>query len=371
MTDNIIADSVEKLFSSEVTREHIIRSEKGEFQQKLWELARASGLPEVMTAEKSGGIEADWSTTAPLFMALGYYQVPLPIAETSIASFLLSAGGTYTASGISEGPIALVDEKQSQTIRANSNGTQLSGIANNVNWAQHSSYALIGLQQDFLALVALNQPGVEIRPAQDLSGMACNQVVLTNAKVDATFQCPWPELTSPVRTCGAVARSAMMVGALEFLLEQSIQYAQDRIQFGKPIGSHQAIQHQLAELAREFSTARVATLSACKDMPSVSASTGGRQASFSAAVAKIRAGDAATRGTYIAHQVHGAIGFTYEHSLNFATRRLWAWRQDFGTSAWWAQKLGESFLTASAEQFWPAITQRTTPTPMSINEVAA
>ena len=65
-----------------------------------------------------------------------------------------------------------------------------------------------------------------------------------------------------------------------------------------------------------------------------------------------------SRGAAIAHQVHGAIGFTHEHSLHFATRRLWAWREEFGADAWWAERLGQAAIAAGAAGFWPALTQR-------------
>jgi acyl-CoA dehydrogenase len=79
---------------------------------------------------------------------------------------------------------------------------------------------------------------------------------------------------------------------------------------------------------------------------------------FSAAVAKVRCGEAATRATGIAHQVHGAIGFTHDHALHFATRRLWAWREEFGSDAWWAQRLGRAAIQARGPAFWPSVTQR-------------
>ena len=73
---------------------------------------------------------------------------------------------------------------------------------------------------------------------------------------------------------------------------------------------------------------------------------------------KVRTGEAATRGTAIAHQVHGAIGFTHEHALHFATRRLWAWREEFGTDAQWAAELGRAAIHARATGFWPGLTRK-------------
>ena len=148
--------------------------------------------------------------------------------------------------------------------------------------------------------------------------------------------------------------------ALEWLLEQSVQYANDRVQFGKPIGRYQAIQQQLALLAGDVAASRVAAIVAATDAPS-SSRPASAQAVFSAAVAKARVGESATRGTSIAHQVHGAIGFTHEHQLHFATRRLWAWREEFGSDAWWAERLGQAAIQSAAAGFWPALTARQFP----------
>jgi len=72
----------------------------------------------------------------------------------------------------------------------------------------------------------------------------------------------------------------------------------------------------------------------------------------------VRAGEAAGLGAGIAHQVHGAIGFTYEHSLHFATRRLWSWRAEFGSESQWAQVLGRAIAARGANQLWPDLTTR-------------
>jgi acyl-CoA dehydrogenase len=156
---------------------------------------------------------------------------------------------------------------------------------------------------------------------------------------------------------GALARCMAMVGALESVLAQSVQYAGERVQFGKPIGRNQAIQHALAQLAGDVVAARMATLAAAADAPAAHGRDAGA-ALFSVAVAKVRCGEAATRATGTAHQVHGAIGFTHEHALHFATRRLWAWREEFGSDADWARDLGRAAVRRRAAGFWPGITDR-------------
>nr|MBF0683999.1 acyl-CoA dehydrogenase [Pseudomonas sp.] len=121
------------------------------------------------------------------------------------------------------------------------------------------------------------------------------------------------------------------------------------------------IQQQLAVLAGQVVTARSAAYVAFRDLPHIGRLESPR-AEFSVAAAKICAGEAVRKGTSIAHQVHGAIGFTYEHSLNFATRRLWTWRGEFGNAAWWAERLGRAFVKAGADRFWENLTDRTIPT---------
>jgi len=77
------------------------------------------------------------------------------------------------------------------------------------------------------------------------------------------------------------------------------------------------------------------------------------------AVAKVRVGEAAGNGAAIAHQVHGAMGFTYEHSLHHSTRRLWAWREEFGNETLWAGRLGRLIAEHGAGELWPFITEGT------------
>src|SRR5439155_1743389 len=125
---------------------------------------------------------------------------------------------------------------------------------------------------------------------------------------------------------GALARSPQIAGGLDYLLRQASQYATERRQFGKPIGSFKVIQQNLAVLAGHAAAAGTAAANAFR-----AADRG--DAAFEIAAAKVRVGEAAGVGASVAHQTHGAIGFTYEHALQFVTRRLWSWRAEFGGEA--------------------------------------
>jgi acyl-CoA dehydrogenase len=142
---------------------------------------------------------------------------------------------------------------------------------------------------------------------------------------------------------GALVRSVQMAGALETVLALTVTYAQDRRQFGVPLATFQAVQQQLALLAGEV-VAAVAAADRAAEFPT----------ELNIAAAKVRCGEAAGFGSSLAHQVHGAIGFTEEHRLQQYTRRLWSWRDDFGTESEWAVYIGRLASAMGAAAFWSA-----------------
>jgi len=78
---------------------------------------------------------------------------------------------------------------------------------------------------------------------------------------------------------------------------------------------------------------------------------------FAVAVAKSRAGEAAGKGAEIAHQVHGAMGYTREHNLHYSTRRLWSWRDEFGNETCWQIRLGRVVAAQGADALWPMLSR--------------
>ena len=82
------------------------------------------------------------------------------------------------------------------------------------------------------------------------------------------------------------------------------------------------------------------------------------QAELAIAAAKLRTGEAAGNGAAIAHQVHGAMGFTQEYPLHYATRRLWSWRDEFGNESYWAERLGAMLLARGGDALWLDLTAR-------------
>ena len=134
-----------------------------------------------------------------------------------------------------------------------------------------------------------------------------------------------------------------MVGALEAALDLTTAHTRERVQFGRPLGSFQAVAHGLAAMYGELERARAATYLATAaaaehgfDSPA---------ADRAVTVAKVAVGRAVGPVTTTAHQLHGAIGTTMEHRLWLATMRARSWADEFGTPGHHAAKLGRTALS--------------------------
>jgi alkylation response protein AidB-like acyl-CoA dehydrogenase len=143
----------------------------------------------------------------------------------------------------------------------------------------------------------------------------------------------------------ALARTNLMAGGLQATLDLGLQFASERSQFGRSISKFQAIQHGLAVVAAEVAAAQraadaaVDALGTSRFIDEVSAS-------------KARVGEAVGIVAEQVHQVHGAMGFTYEHRLHHFTRRLWAWRDEWGNEFYWQTILGRRLAGLGADKVW-------------------
>jgi acyl-CoA dehydrogenase len=354
MSDSIIEDSIFRFFAKALDKGTCIEAEQTGRLPAQWQMAVDNGFTNLLSDEEHGGAGIGWSDAFPLFWGIGYYRVPLPLAETVIANFILSAAGFEA--GTTE-PLTIVDEVNAARLecRDSSEGVTLKGSATQVHWGRAASKVLVGLPGGRIGLWSLDSPAIRIVEHTDVTKLPSDTLVFEDALAESVFESPFPNVELPVRHFGAIARAAMIVGAAEFALEESVQYAQDRVQFGKPIGKNQAIQQQLALMAGQIAVARHAASLAFLQVPSWSDAHAAGDP-ISAACAKVLAGEAADVSATVAHQVHGALGFTYEHILNFATRRLWAWREDHGTASWWARRIGGKVAQQGSSAFWPAMT---------------
>jgi acyl-CoA dehydrogenase len=346
---SLLADTVARLFGALATQELIESAEQGAWPEKLWRALEEGGLTLPLVPESAGGAGGTWLDAHVVVRAAGRHTAPVPLAETIIAGALLSRAGLE----VPLGPLTLAPVHGTDTLTLGRRGSALtlSGTATRVPWGRHAGHVVIVADVEGRPTVAVAAAsGARITEGANLAREPRDTLVFDGAPVLAAA--PAAGVTADtIRLHGAMARAAQMAGALDACLEQAVRYATERRQFGRPIGSFQAIQQNLAVLAGHVAAAGIAAESAFR-----AADRG--DARFEIAVAKIRVGEAAGVGAGIAHQTHGAIGFTYEHALHFATRRLWSWRAEFGSESAWARELGERIAARGADALWPDLTAR-------------
>lgn len=355
----MIERSAGRLFAERADGAAFDAADRGLWPAQLWRSVVDAGFANALASAAHGGIGASWADAWPILRGVGFWQVPLPLAETMIGTMLLSMTGIEPP----EGAITLIEQDRGSrlSLAGAAPRSTLRGRAARVPWARHCHWALVSMHAPSpptLLLVDLRQgDAVRIAAGANVADEPCDEVAFGDARCAARVANPLAGLDEPLWHLGALARSAMIAGALESVLARSVDYANTRVQFGRPIGRFQAIQHSLAVLACETAAARTASLVAAGSVPSA-ASPGAASAVFDVAVAKLRCSEAATRAAPIAHQVHGALGFTREHPLHRATCRLWSWRAEYGSDAQWAEHLGGAAIDAGPEGFWPALTRR-------------
>jgi acyl-CoA dehydrogenase len=344
-TDNIIVDTATRIFRDLCEPNTINEAEEGHWPTVLWDALEESGLTLTWVPDALGGAGAALADGFAVLRVAGRFAAPVPLAETLMAGWLLARAGI----AVPAGPLTIAPVHADGHIELTADGA-LAGRARRVPFARNARHiAVIAHRRRELAVALVAAAGLPISQSASLAGEPRDNV---------TFDGVVPEALRPAAIdenllvgFGAAVRLQQMAGALEKILEQSVQYALDRSQFGRPIAKFQAVQHNLAMLAGEVAAAGAAADAAAEacSFPEVAISE--------VAIAKVRGGEAAGTGAAIAHQVHGAMGFTYEHSLHHATRRLWSWREEFGNEALWAARLGRMVAERGADELWPFITQ--------------
>jgi acyl-CoA dehydrogenase len=346
---SLLADTVARLLTALATKELIESSERGAWPDKLWRALEEGGLTLPLVPEDAGGAGGTWLDAHVVVRASGRHTAPVPLAETIIAGWLLSRAGLE----VPLGPLTLAPVRSGErlTLAGRGSGVTVTGTATRVPWGRHAGHVVTVGDRDGETIVALvAASAARITEDSSLAREPRDTLAFETAPVVAAAAAPGVT-PDAIRLYGAMARAAQMAGALDACLEQAVRYATERKQFGRPIGTFQAIQQNLAVLAGHVAASGIAAESAFR-----AADRG--DARFEIAVAKIRAGEAAGVGAGIAHQTHGAIGFTYEHALHFATRRLWSWRAEFGSESAWARELGRAVAARGADALWTDLTAR-------------
>jgi acyl-CoA dehydrogenase len=322
----------------------------------LWADLAEAGLTGVGLPEEAGGSGGELADAVAVVRTLAAGAGAVPVAEQ-----LLAAGPALLAADLDlpdpAEPLTLavagaVHAEPSDDGDGPGRWT-LTGTATDVAWAGVARHVAVlarppeGIEGAVLALV--DAGGLATSDARNLAGEPRGSLVLAGAAASGALLTP--ARAGEVRARYALARAVQLAAALEQVLAWTVQYAGERQQFGRPLARFQAIQMELAEMAGEV-TAVTALVDAA-----VQALDRGDDVVLPAAAAKVRAGAAVEVVARLAHQVHGAIGFTQEYRLHHLTRRLWSWRDEAGSELTWSQVLGVGLLARGGDGLWPALTR--------------
>ena len=321
-TARLVEQTADDLFAAESEGARAEFAE-GSWPERLWKTFAETGLAQAALPEESGG--AGLAAGLAVLRAAGRHAAPIPAAETMVGGLLCHAAGIEAP----DGPLTV-------HVPPDGRGVGDAAALPRVPWARFVSAVVVATPGEGLA----SCKPVDISEGANLAGEPRDDVTL--AGPPARFVALPPEVDGFALM--ALARAAQLRGGMEQVLAMSVGYAHDRVQFGRPLARFQAIQHHLAEMAGEAAATGAAVDAAAE------AGT-----PFAFAAAKARASQAAGTVARLAHQVHGAIGYTAEYDLHIWTKRLWAWRDECGNEAHWWQVLGAETARGGGAALWPTI----------------
>lgn len=314
------------------------------FDSMLWGTLTESGLTLLTAPVCAGGSGAGIAEAAVVVSAAAEYAAPVPIAENDLlAAWLLEVAQLDLPTGpLSSGTCEV-------SVSPGDNGAvAVTGTVDRVPWARNcEAVVVLGSSEDGDVVFLVPLDRCSVTEGQNLANEPRDHI---------RFDLELPrELVVPVRLGlarewllrGALARTAQTCGAMESALALTIDHASERIQFGRPLGRFQAVQHLIADAAGEVSTARAACEVAVRT--AVQDGINSPAAELAVAIAKSQAARASGVVSRNAHQVHGAIGFTLDHKLRHFTLRMLAWRGEFGDSRYWEHRIGDIALTRGGD----------------------
>ena len=302
--------------------------------------------------EDCGGSGASLAEGFSVLSAAGRFAVAVPLAETMLAGWLLAQAKIASP----EGEMTVLPASPKDRITIDADGA-LSGRCRGVPFAKAAKhFAMLAHGKDGVSVALVDASKSRIESGLNVGYDHSDTVTLDRVQPVTIKAAPKGVDQTNLMLMGGVARSLQIAGALESMLDISVRYSNERVAFEKKISKFQAVQHNLARLAGESAAALAAATSAADAI--ANATSFNDEVYLEAASAKIRCAEAAEKGGGIAHQVHGAIGFTIEHILHRYSLRALAWRDDFGSESYWAVELGKLVAKRGADELWPLVASR-------------
>jgi acyl-CoA dehydrogenase len=337
---SLLVDSAERLFR-ELPLEPWVDHDH-------WQRVVELGLGHLLIPEEAGGAGGDWTDAYALTRSVGARAVALAIVEDMAARWLVHRTGLTLSSGACTFAIC-ADAKLQR--RPGQGYSRFHGRLPAVPWGRSAESVITAVTDpgdEHLVLLSCSAAS-ERRLDVNVAGEPRDELIFEDVGVQSA-----PIDDGLLLDLAALMRTAQISGALDSVLDLCIVHATSREQFGKAIGNFQAVQHQIAELACAAAAVSCASRAAFRSFARGDA----KRDRFAIAAARLRANLAIPLGTSVAHQVHGAIGFTQEHALHRYTQRLWSWRSEFGNDRAWANRLARHVCAGRPDSFWIDMTER-------------
>jgi alkylation response protein AidB-like acyl-CoA dehydrogenase len=349
-----------KNYKSERIRE-LADSELG-FDDSDWQEMAGLGWTGLALPEEWGGQGLGIVDLAVLFEELGYALAPTPLLSVTAAGLALATYGSDEqkerwlrplAAGEMRGTPALYDAGWSGVIgqfemeaRADGDGVVLDGEKVLVMDAAAADFFLVATADGRRHIVEREADGVAVNRETSVDPTRrLYSVRLDGVRVEGEGTLPGVgEDYYPVFHRVCVALAAELTGVAQCALEMAVEYAKERQQFGRSIGSYQAVSHRCAQMLLETENARSATLYAAW-----TADAEPESLPLAASMAKAYASDAGMRVADASIQVHGGIGFTWEHDLHFFLKRATSDAALFGDPKWHREQVAERVLADVGE----------------------
>lgn len=322
-----VQELASRVFSDKVDHRVVLAADGAGLLEDLWSTVAELGLPWIGIAEVAGGSGGTLIDLTALLRATGQYAVPLPLLENHLAAWLVTASGGRVEP---ERPWSVAPPQSGLVLE----GGRATGTLHDVAWGGSVERVVALADTD---IVVLDPAHADVTPGRDLAGQPRDSLAFDAA--------PARVLSSPVSPGllaqrGAVLRAVQMAGAMQAVYDVTDTYVYQREQFGRPIGTFQHVRRHLVFLAQMAVMTQVSADRAAAALES------GRDASFEAYAAKLLANRNAAVSIRSGHQAHGAIGMTREYALQDLTRRLNAWRGDWGSERELATRIGGAVVGA-------------------------
>jgi alkylation response protein AidB-like acyl-CoA dehydrogenase len=315
--DDMFTEAIEKILADLCTPALVRTVENGHGVTTLWRALEDGGFLELLTPEDADGAGLTLAALFPIFLAFGRYALPVPAAQSIAARALMRDCPQALPAGM-------------LTLAGSAHLDAADGLcAPRVAYGLLADFAVVNLSGELLLLDCRQAR----REPSGVHGSQCATLYWSAEHVGASLG----NNGEQVRVFNAAIHAAAMAGAMERALDMTLEYCNDRVQFGKAIGKFQAVQHQLSVMAEQVAASRIAAERAFAAEHSV-------PELIPAAIAKARTSMAVPQVTATAHALFGAIGVTEELDLQLFTRRLHEWHVSEGSEAYWNEIVGRALL---------------------------